>query len=127
MTKSATKSHSGGAEAALARLEQEVRGRTQRTQELWEKAKRFVPDGFSRARFFWPNPLYVDHGEGAHIVDVDHLLCPHGPPNPDFGGVHDVRPDGSHFSDAGALEVARWLMPIVLGEQPAPARIFPRR
>jgi peptidoglycan/LPS O-acetylase OafA/YrhL len=63
----------------------------------------------------------------AHIVDVDHLLCPHGPPNPDFGGVHDVRPDGSHFCDAGALEVARWLMPIVLGEQPAPPRIFPRR
>ena len=58
---------------------------------------------------------------------MDHLLCPHGPPNPDFGGVHDVRPDGSHFSDAGALEVARWLMPIVLGEQPAPPRIFPRR
>jgi peptidoglycan/LPS O-acetylase OafA/YrhL len=62
----------------------------------------------------------------AHIVDVDRLLCPHGPPNPDFGGVHDIRPDGSHFCDAGALEVARWLMPIVLGEQPAPPRIFPQ-
>ena len=62
----------------------------------------------------------------AHIVDMDHLLCPHGPPNPDFGGIHDVRPDGSHFCDAGGLEVARWLMPIVLGERPAPPRIFPR-
>jgi len=62
----------------------------------------------------------------AHIVDMDHLLCPHGPPNTDFGGVHDVRPDGSHFCDAGGLEVARWLMPIVLGEQPAPPRIFLR-
>jgi peptidoglycan/LPS O-acetylase OafA/YrhL len=62
----------------------------------------------------------------AHIVDMDRLLCPHGPPNPDFGGVHDVRPDGSHFCDAGGLEVARWLMPIVLGEKPAAPRFFPR-
>jgi hypothetical protein len=61
----------------------------------------------------------------VHLVDMDKLLCPHGPPNVDFGGVHDVRPDGSHFSDAGALEVARWLMPIVLAERPAPTRIFP--
>ena len=61
----------------------------------------------------------------VHLVDMDKLLCPHGPPNADFGGVHDVRPDGSHFSDAGGLEVARWFMPIVLGAQPAPPRIFP--
>ncbi len=64
--------------------------------------------------------------EAAHIVDMDHLLCPNGPPNPDFGDVQNVRPDGSHFCDAGGLEVARWLMPIVLGERPAPPRVFPR-
>jgi hypothetical protein len=62
----------------------------------------------------------------VHVVDMNHLMCPDGPPNPDFGGVHDVRPDGAHFSDAGALAIAHWLMPIVLGEQPAPPRIFPR-
>jgi hypothetical protein len=72
-------------------------------------------------------PRLAASRSAVHIVDMNHLMCPHGPPNPDFGGVHDVRPDGSHFSDAGALEVARWLMPIVLGEQPAPSRIFPRR
>jgi peptidoglycan/LPS O-acetylase OafA/YrhL len=70
-------------------------------------------------------PRLAASRSAAHIVDMNHLLCPHGPPNPDFGGVHDVRPDGSHFSDAGGLAVARWFMPIVLGEQPAPPRIFP--
>ncbi len=72
-------------------------------------------------------PRLAASRSAAHIVDMDHLLCPHGPPNPDFGGVHDVRPDGSHFSDAGGLEVVRRLMPIVLGEKPAPPRFFPRR
>jgi len=72
-------------------------------------------------------PRLAASRSAVHIVDMNHLMCPHGPPNPDFGGVHDVRPDGSHFSDAGALEVARWFMPIVLGEKPAPPRIFPPR
>jgi hypothetical protein len=80
---------------------------------------------------FW----YIDHDTipklaasrpAVHVVDMNQLLCPNGPPNPDFGGVHDVRPDSAHFSDAGALAVARWLMPIMLGKQPAPPRIFPR-
>lgn len=62
----------------------------------------------------------------VHVVDMDRLLCPNGPPNPDFPGVRDVRPDGAHYSDAGALAIARWLMPIVLGVDPAPPRIFPR-
>jgi peptidoglycan/LPS O-acetylase OafA/YrhL len=62
----------------------------------------------------------------VHVVDMNSLLCPNGSPDPDFGGVRDIRPDGAHYSDAGALAVAHWLMPIVLGEQPAPPRIFPR-
>jgi len=70
-------------------------------------------------------PRLAASRRSVHVVDLNHLLCPHGPPNPDFGGVHDIRPDGAHFSDAGALAVASWLMPIVLGEQPAPPRIFP--
>jgi hypothetical protein len=72
-------------------------------------------------------PKFATSRSAVHLVDMNHLMCPNGPPNPDFGTVHDVRPDGSHFSDAGGLEVARWMMPIVLGEQPAPPRIFPRR
>jgi peptidoglycan/LPS O-acetylase OafA/YrhL len=63
----------------------------------------------------------------VHPVDMNHLLCPGGPPSPNFGGVDNVRPDGAHFTDAGALAVAHWLMPIVLGQQPAPADIFSKR
>jgi peptidoglycan/LPS O-acetylase OafA/YrhL len=62
----------------------------------------------------------------VHMVDLNHLICPNGPPNLDFGGVTNFRPDFGHFSDAGALAVVRWLMPIVLAEKPAPARLFPR-
>jgi hypothetical protein len=62
----------------------------------------------------------------VHLVDMNRLLCPTGPSSPAFRGVHDVRPDGSHFSDEGGLAVAHWLMPIVLGEKDAPPRIFPR-
>ena len=61
-----------------------------------------------------------------HEVELNHLVCPKGTANPDFGGVHDVRPDSRHFSDAGALAVTQWMMPIVLDEKPAPPRIFPR-
>jgi hypothetical protein len=71
-------------------------------------------------------PKLAASRSAAQIVDMDRLLCPHGPPNPDFGGVHDVRPDGSHFGDAGGLAVASWFMPIVFGEKPAPPRFFPR-
>jgi hypothetical protein len=80
---------------------------------------------------FWHNnhdtiPDLAASRRAVHVVDMDRLLCPNGPPNPDFAGVRDVRPDGTHYSDAGALAIARWLMPIVLGAQPAPPEIFPR-
>jgi len=71
------------------------------------------------------NPQLAAARPAVHLVDMNHLLCPNGPPNPDFGGVTDVRPDGSHYSDAGALAVVNWLMPIVLAEKPAPPQIFP--
>jgi hypothetical protein len=61
----------------------------------------------------------------VHMVDLNHLLCTDRGPDPDFGGVTDIRPDGTHFSDAGALAVAQWFMPIVLGDAPAPTRVFP--
>lgn len=34
-------------------------------------ASSVVPGGFTRARFFWPMPIYVDRGEGAFVWDVD--------------------------------------------------------
>ena len=59
-------------------------------------------------------------GPAVHVVDLDHELCRNGPSH-DYAGVHDARPDGAHFSDAGALAVAKWVMPIVLGDRAEPA------
>jgi hypothetical protein len=72
----------------------------------------------------WTIPALASTRRAVHPVDMNRLLCGGGPPSAAFGGVADVRPDGVHYSDAGALAVARWLMPIVLGERPAPPRIF---
>jgi hypothetical protein len=55
----------------------------------------------------------------VRVVDLDHALCSQGPMS-SFGGVAVPRPDGAHFSDAGALAVARWVMRIVQGRVPNP-------
>ncbi len=39
---------------------------------LYRKAHQWIPDGVSRATLLRrPNPIYVDHGEGAWVTDVD--------------------------------------------------------
>lgn len=55
----------------------------------------------------------------VHVVDLDHAICAHGPMH-SFGGVAQPRPDGAHYSQAGALAVSNWVMPIVLGHVPNP-------
>ena len=57
---------------------------------------------------------------GVHPVDLEHAICPHDAFSNSFGSVTDFRPDGGHFSDRGALAVANWAMPFVLGQAPAP-------
>ena len=89
-------------------------------------------DPIERGQPFWvvdyrTIPALAASRPDVHEVDMNHLMCPGGPPNPVFDGVPDVRPDVAHYSDAGALAVAKWLMPIVLGETPAPRSIFPKR
>jgi hypothetical protein len=64
-------------------------------------------------------PALAASRPSVHVLDLDHELCVRGPSN-DYAGVHDARPDGAHFSDAGAFAVANWAMPIVLGEAPIP-------
>ena len=56
----------------------------------------------------------------VRLLDLDAFLCNGPHPVTDLGGVHDIRPDGSHYSPAGALAVARWVMPIVLGDRRPP-------
>jgi len=39
---------------------------------LYARAQQWIPDGVSRATLLRrPNPIYVDHGEGAWVTDVD--------------------------------------------------------
>lgn len=47
------------------------------------------------------------------ILDEDSRICPHGTFTQRLGGVA-ARPDGLHFSDAGADWVSRWLMPKIV-------------
>ena len=56
----------------------------------------------------------------VHLVDLEREICPHDQFSDQYGRVGDARPDGAHFSDAGALAVANWTMPIVLGQTAAP-------
>lgn len=56
---------------ATDKIASEIRALTPKSAELFETARRVVPDGFTRARFFWPTPIYMDHGVGSHIFDVD--------------------------------------------------------
>lgn len=60
----------------------------------------------------------------VHVLDLNSKICPQGKYESTIDGVANARPDGTHFSDAGALAVANWAMPIVLGQKPAPA--YPR-
>ncbi|MGQ0824143.1 MAG: acyltransferase family protein [Actinomycetota bacterium] len=56
----------------------------------------------------------------VRALDLDGALCPDGEFVRAFGGVDPARPDGWHFSDDGAIAVARWIMPQVFGEVPIP-------
>jgi glutamate-1-semialdehyde 2,1-aminomutase len=37
----------------------------------FEQARGVVPGGTTRARFWWPVPVFVDHAQGARVTDVD--------------------------------------------------------
>jgi hypothetical protein len=64
-------------------------------------------------------PALAASRPSVHVVDLDHELCKDGPTHA-YAGLPDARPDGAHFSDAGAEAVSDWLMPIVLGDAPNP-------
>jgi peptidoglycan/LPS O-acetylase OafA/YrhL len=56
------------------------------------------------------------------VVDLFSRVCPAGDFTPRLGDVEHARPDGLHFSDAGAEWVAEWLGPQLVDDAPsAPA------
>jgi hypothetical protein len=56
--------------------------------------------------------------DDVRVLDLADRICPGGAFGPAFASP-DALPDGRHFSDAGALEAARWMMPILLGDAAA--------
>ncbi len=59
------------------------------------------------------------HPSNVSLVDLAALLCPAGPPCPERVDDFRPRPDGNHFSPAGAVWAARWLLAHL---PPQPAR-----
>ncbi len=57
-----------GYDAELARY-QEL---TPRSRALFEEGKRYLPGADTRTSIFWkPYPIFLDHGSGCRVVDVD--------------------------------------------------------
>jgi hypothetical protein len=56
----------------------------------------------------------------VHALDLERQLCRNGKFVESFSGIARARPDGLHFSDAGAVAIANWAMPKLLGLEPPP-------
>jgi glutamate-1-semialdehyde 2,1-aminomutase len=55
-----------------AREEERFRSKRQRSDELWKQAKQFIPRGVpSSFQDAAPQPVFVDHGKGSRVWDVD--------------------------------------------------------
>jgi glutamate-1-semialdehyde 2,1-aminomutase len=96
-------------------------GRTARSAVLYERACQRIPAGVNstaRARFSgWePYPLFIDHGEGAHLTDVDGnryidyllglgpMLLGHRPPAVTAAVVRAIEQQGTCFALPTAAE-----------------------
>jgi len=56
----------------IAREEERFRSRRHRSDELWKEAKKFIPRGVpSSFQDAAPQPVFVDHGKGSRVWDVD--------------------------------------------------------
>jgi glutamate-1-semialdehyde 2,1-aminomutase len=55
----------------LERAEIEIRNALPASAAHYEKSIATIPGGTSRARFWWPVPIYMSHGKGAYVTDID--------------------------------------------------------
>ena len=55
----------------LASAAAEVKAALPRSVSRFEEISHVIPGGTSRHRFWWPMPVYVDHGEGGYVYDID--------------------------------------------------------
>lgn len=61
-------------------------------------------------------PLAAARPDRMALVDLFTPVCPHGAFTNTLDGIEDLRPDGIHFSDAGADWIAGWLGPRLVRE-----------
>lgn len=80
---------------------------SRRGEPLWYVNRRTLP-ALARSR------------ASVRLIDLDSFLCGGPRVRTALGGVPDIRPDYAHYSVPGALALARWVMPIVLGKTPPP-------
>lgn len=53
-------------------VEDEYRARTARSRALFDQARDVIAGGVTRATSFWrPYPIFVERGEGCHLIDAD--------------------------------------------------------
>ena len=57
--------------ALSAEARTKAQGFAPKSFEHYEKARRLIPHGATRNRFWWPIPLYIDHAKGAYAYDLD--------------------------------------------------------
>jgi len=55
----------------LERVEVEVRETLPSSAAHYAESEQLIIGGTSRARFWWPVPIYMSHGEGAYVTDID--------------------------------------------------------
>lgn len=53
-------------------IEGRFEAKTPKSSELWRRGCQAMPNGVSAAvKFFPPHPIYLDHGSGSHVWDID--------------------------------------------------------
>jgi glutamate-1-semialdehyde 2,1-aminomutase len=55
----------------LAQASLEIRAALPKSTAQAEAAARILPGGSSRARFWWPTPIFMEHASGAYVTDLD--------------------------------------------------------
>ena len=56
----------------IAKEEERFRAKRQRSDQLWKQAKQFIPRGVASSfQDAAPQPVFIDHGKGSRVWDVD--------------------------------------------------------
>ena len=59
------------AEKILNEAALELQAALPRGMDHYRRACTVIPGGATRSRFWWPMPIYIEHGKGAYVTDID--------------------------------------------------------